>query len=59
MLPLNGMLSKRARLAAAGQTPTFIDGQIAAIARVNGLVFVTSNRADFARFKGLRTSSWA
>jgi len=50
---------ERTRLAAAGKTPPFIDGQIAAIARVNGLVLVTSNRTDFARFKGLRVTSWA
>jgi tRNA(fMet)-specific endonuclease VapC len=49
---------ERARLAAAGRTPPFIDGQIAAIARVNELVLVTSNKADFAGFKGLRLTSW-
>jgi len=49
---------ERARLAAAGKTPPFIDAQIAAIARVNELVLVTSNKADFARFKGLRLTSW-
>ena len=49
---------ERARLAAVGKTPPFIDGQIAAIARVNELVLVTSNKADFAGFKGLRLTSW-
>ena len=49
---------ERARLAAAGRTPPFIDGQIAAIARVNELLLVTSNRVDFAGFKGLRLASW-
>jgi tRNA(fMet)-specific endonuclease VapC len=49
---------ERARLTAAGKTPPFIDGQIAAIARVNELVLVTSKKADFAGFKGLRLLSW-
>ena len=49
---------ERARLAALGRTPPFIDGQIAAIARVNDLALVTSNKADFAGFKGLRLASW-
>jgi tRNA(fMet)-specific endonuclease VapC len=50
---------ERARLAALGKTPPFIDGQIAAIARVNDLTLVTSNRADFGGFKGLRLTAWA
>ncbi len=50
---------ERARLIAAGRTPPFIDGQIAAIARVNDLTLVTSNKADFRGFKGLRVRSWA
>lgn len=49
---------ERARLAAVGKTPPFIDGQIAAIARVNELVLVTSNKTDFGAFKGLRLTSW-
>ena len=49
---------ERARLAAVGRTPPFIDGQIAAIARVNDLALVTSNRADFAGFRGLRLATW-
>jgi tRNA(fMet)-specific endonuclease VapC len=49
---------ERARLAAAGRTPPFIDGQIAAIARVNDLILVTSNEADFREFEGLRVESW-
>ena len=50
---------ERARLVAAGRTPPFVDGQIAAIARVNDLILVTSNEADFQDFKGLRLRSWA
>ena len=49
---------ERARLSAAGKTPPFIDGQIAAIAQVNELVLVTSNKGDFAGFKRLRLTSW-
>ncbi len=50
---------ERARLAAAGRTPPFIDGQIAAIARVNDLALVTANRTDFGGFRGLRLAAWA
>lgn len=46
--------SERARLMAAGRTPPFIDGQIAAIARVNDLTLVTRNQRDFRWFEGLR-----
>ena len=49
---------ERARLAAVGKTPPFIDGQIAAIARGNELVLVTANKADFGGFKGLRLAAW-
>ncbi len=50
---------ERARLVAAGRTPPFVDGQIAAIARVNDLILVTSNKADFRDFKGLHVRNWA
>jgi tRNA(fMet)-specific endonuclease VapC len=49
---------ERARLEAAGNTPPFIDGQIAAIASVNDLMLVTANKVDFRGFKGLRVQSW-
>ena len=49
---------ERARLEASGRTPSFIDGQIAAIACVHDLVLVTANRADFRDFKGLRVEDW-
>jgi tRNA(fMet)-specific endonuclease VapC len=49
---------ERARLVARGQTPPFIDGQIAAIAQVNDLILITANKSDFRRFKGLRVQSW-
>ena len=50
---------ERARLGAAGKTPPFVDGQIAAIASVNELVLVTANKSDFRGFRGLRVQSWA
>lgn len=49
---------ERARLAGLGRTPPFIDGQIAAIARVNDLVLVTANAADYGAFEGIRVEDW-
>jgi tRNA(fMet)-specific endonuclease VapC len=49
---------ERARLASRGETPSFADGQIAAIAHVNDLTLVTLNDADFRRFHELRVVSW-
>ena len=49
---------ERARLAALGKTPPFVDGQIAAIARINHLILVTSNQLDFASFEGLQVEDW-
>lgn len=51
--------TERARLSAAGKTPPFVDGQIAAIAFVHNLTLVTLNVSDFQQFKGLRIRSWA
>jgi tRNA(fMet)-specific endonuclease VapC len=50
--------SERARLALAGRTPPFADGQIAAVARANDLVLVTLNLADYAGFRDLRVEDW-
>ena len=50
--------SERARLEGRGLTPSFVDGQIAAIAAVHGLVVVTSNVDDFARFTGIEVENW-
>lgn len=50
---------ERARLSSDGRTPPFVDGQIAAIAHVNGLTVVTSNTRDFRIFRNLRVRSWA
>ena len=49
---------ERARLAARGLSPAFADGQIAAIAAVNGLILVTRNVADFQEFDGLGIENW-
>jgi tRNA(fMet)-specific endonuclease VapC len=49
---------ERARLTAQGQTPPFVDGQIAAIAKVNGLILVTRNAADFSMFGDLEVQNW-
>ena len=49
---------ERARLTAIGQTPSFIDGQIAAVAYVNNLIMVTKNIADFQPFSGLIIENW-
>ena len=50
---------ERARLEALGRPAPFVDGQVAAIARVNGLVLVTTNDKDFVRFRGLRVENWS
>ena len=49
---------ERARLSGTGQVPPFVDGQIAAIAYVNGLTLITLNTSHFVGFKGLRVQSW-
>ncbi|MBI2895975.1 MAG: type II toxin-antitoxin system VapC family toxin [Deltaproteobacteria bacterium] len=49
---------ERARQAKAGKTPPFVDGQIAAIAAVNGLVLITANTDDFAQFETLEVKDW-
>ena len=49
---------ERARLVASGRTPPLVDGQIAAIAYVQGLVLVTSNTRDFLAFDGLKIENW-
>ena len=50
--------TERARLAVKGVTPSFVDGQIAAIARVNGLILVTRNIDDFKPFLGFKLENW-
>ena len=49
---------ERARLSSTGDIPSLVDGQIASIAKVNGLVLVTRNTADFKKFSGLKLENW-
>lgn len=63
ILPYDGAAAtwhghERARLEAIGRPPPFVDGQIAAIAKVNELVLVTANSRDFAGFDELRVEDW-
>ncbi len=51
--------AERARLEALGKTPAFVDGQIAAVAQIRGLVLVTRNVSDFVNFEGLAVENWA
>ncbi|MEW6077496.1 MAG: type II toxin-antitoxin system VapC family toxin [Thermodesulfobacteriota bacterium] len=50
--------AERARLSATGKTPSFVDGQIAAIAMINNLTLVTRNLNDFKLFKKLSLENW-
>jgi len=50
---------ERARLEKLGKTPSFVDGQIAAIAMTHALPVVTANPRDFRGFKGLSVLNWA
>jgi tRNA(fMet)-specific endonuclease VapC len=49
---------ERARLMSLGKTPSLPDGQIAAIARVNGLILVTRNISDYKEFIDLYIENW-
>lgn len=49
---------ERARLMKMGKTPSFPDGQIAAIAATNNLILVSRNVSDFADFTGLQVENW-
>ena len=50
--------SERARLVNIGKTPSYIDGQIAAIAVVNDLILVTNNQIDYADFQDIQIENW-
>lgn len=50
---------ERARLDSEGTPSPFVDGQIAAIALVNGLMLVTRNEKDFARYERLQVEDWS
>jgi len=49
---------QRARLNTIGRPPSFVDGQIAAIAKVNQLILVTRNVSDYADFAELDLQNW-
>ena len=51
--------AERARLESLGKPAPYVDGQIAAIARVNELTLVTVNVKDFTRFKDIELENWA
>jgi predicted nucleic acid-binding protein len=36
-----------------------VDGQIAAVAHVHGLVLVTTNETHFRGFRGLQVENWS
>jgi tRNA(fMet)-specific endonuclease VapC len=50
---------ERPRLEAIGKSAPFVDGQIAAVAHVHGLVLVTTNETHFEGFEGLRVENWS
>lgn len=50
--------AERARLTALGRMPSYPDGQIAAVAKVNNLILVTRNVSDYAEFQGLTIENW-
>lgn len=45
---------ERSRLVSVGKTPSFADGQIAAIAHQQNLILVTNNVSDYADFQNLQ-----
>jgi tRNA(fMet)-specific endonuclease VapC len=51
--------AERARLAALGKTPPFVDGQIVAIAYSNSLTLVTLNPSDYRAFAEVKVEDWS
>jgi tRNA(fMet)-specific endonuclease VapC len=49
---------ERVRLERLSYPLPYVDGQIAAVATVNGLVLVTPNTKDFVRFEDLELEDW-
>ena len=49
---------QRAKLSMQGKVPSFVDGQIAAIAWVNDMILVTRNTHDFKLFEDIRVLNW-
>lgn len=48
----------RVDLAAAGLSPSFVDGQIASVGLANGLTVVTRNIANFQNYPHLALENW-
>lgn len=49
---------ERARLSLRGETPSFVDGQIACIAIISDLILVTRNNSDFKKYKNIKLENW-
>jgi tRNA(fMet)-specific endonuclease VapC len=49
---------RRAKLSMQGKVPSFVDGQIAAIAWVHDMILVTRNTHDFKLFEDIRVLNW-
>ena len=49
---------ERTRLSQIGKTPSFSDGQIAAVAATNELILVTRNVSDFSEFRTVKIENW-
>ena len=49
---------ERARLSLKGETPSFVDGQIACIAIISDLILVTRNISDFKKFQNIKLENW-
>lgn len=63
VLPYDGIAAQihavqRADLTSKGLTPSFVDGQIAAIAQANELTLVTRNIKDFENFPKIILENW-
>jgi len=49
---------ERITLSKLGKTPSFVDGQIASIAKIHGLIVVTRNLKDYVSFRGVEIQDW-
>ncbi|MBU2620740.1 MAG: type II toxin-antitoxin system VapC family toxin [Proteobacteria bacterium] len=49
---------QRSKLSMQGKTPSFVDGQIAAITIVNELILITRNTHDFKMFENFSVLNW-
>jgi tRNA(fMet)-specific endonuclease VapC len=49
---------QRSKLSMLGKMPSFVDGQIAAITKVNNLILITRNTHDFKVFDNFGLLNW-